>query len=485
MVYSQLFVSDEEQQNALKRAHQEQTIAGLTLAKRGSLGGVSSATNQFMLQTQAAAGLGQPGLAGASAGLMAGGFGSQLGAQFGGQLSSQFSSQLSSQLGTNLSSQLGSQFTSQLGSQLGSQLASHQLPAQLGGQLGAPSLLDVQRAESILAAAAMANNPQLTNPVSQLAMMNATNQQLLQSRLGSTASLLGPNTQLPLAHDASLFAKNHALSLATANGVGIGAGGMFNASSALEQGRLKRRRSASFAPDGLPQKKSANAGSICDIKLATELAGLEDGQRSQVSSTQQQIQHIMRMREEAAPKSRKKAKTFPVKLMQALMENPNEDAVAWLPDGKSFVIVNPDIFVDTVLKRVFKECKYASFVRKLHRWGFVRLTSGTGTDCFHHPLFQQNRMDMCAKIICTPRDSSKASEAEKRAAAAQQQAITDKPPSLAGVEKFFRTKAMHSKSGEEEKTEDGGKDTPKPVNERIDAVASVVAAALSNKREEV
>jgi hypothetical protein len=84
---------------------------------------------------------------------------------------------------------------------------------------------------------------------------------------------------------------------------------------------------------------------------------------------------------------KKRAKTFPEKLMQGMIDfGGDDDAIAWLPDGKSFVIVNPDLFCDRLLMNVFKESKYASFVRKLHRWGFVRLTSGTGTDCFSHPV---------------------------------------------------------------------------------------------------
>lgn len=129
---------------------------------------------------------------------------------------------------------------------------------------------------------------------------------------------------------------------------------------------------------------------------------------------------------------KKRAKTFPEKLMHAMMEHSSEDAVAWLPDGKSFVIVSANLFVDTVLNKVFKEAKYASFVRKLHRWGFVRLTSGTGTDCFHHPLFQRNRRDLASRITCTPRDKDGNVKGAGR---------HDKPPSLAGVEKFIRAKA--------------------------------------------
>ena len=60
-------------------------------------------------------------------------------------------------------------------------------------------------------------------------------------------------------------------------------------------------------------------------------------------------------------------KIFPEKLMHAMMEYGNEEAVAWLPDGKSFVVVNPDLFCSDVLNKIFKGSKYASFVRKLHR----------------------------------------------------------------------------------------------------------------------
>ena len=117
--------------------------------------------------------------------------------------------------------------------------------------------------------------------------------------------------------------------------------------------------------------------------------------------------------------------------MQALIEHTDEEAVAWLPDGKSFVIVNPDVFCNDVLNKIFKEAKYASFVRKLHRWGFVRLTSGTGTDCFHHPMFERNKREAGGKISCTPRDTKDKEWPWDRLV---------EPPSLAGEEKFTRAK---------------------------------------------
>lgn len=147
---------------------------------------------------------------------------------------------------------------------------------------------------------------------------------------------------------------------------------------------------------------------------------------------------------------KKKTKTFPEKLMQAMMEYGNEEAISWLPDGKSFVIVNPDFFCDEILKQVFKESKYASFVRKLHRWGFVRLTSGTGTDCFHHPLFQKNRSELVTKIVCTPRGNKD----DKIKCGPNS---LNKPPSLAGVEKFIRAKVVAAAKSAAAMSDDNGR----------------------------
>ena len=133
---------------------------------------------------------------------------------------------------------------------------------------------------------------------------------------------------------------------------------------------------------------------------------------------------------------RPRATSFPEKLMSAMLESTDEAAAAWLPDGKSFVIVNPDLFCEEVVTKIGGNkgsgSKYSSFVRKLHRWGFVRLTSGTGTDCFHHPLFQKHRKEMCAKIKPVPPKIDKhGNKSTKRKI---------RPPSLNGVDKFIQAK---------------------------------------------
>mmetsp|Transcript_5107 Transcript_5107/g.12555 ORF Transcript_5107/g.12555 Transcript_5107/m.12555 type:complete len:297 (+) Transcript_5107:190-1080(+) len=141
---------------------------------------------------------------------------------------------------------------------------------------------------------------------------------------------------------------------------------------------------------------------------------------------------------------------FPKQLWEAMMtEGPsNDDAFEWLPDGKSFVIVDPDLFCTEILDRKFKQSKYGSFVRKLHRWGFIRLTSGTGTDCFHHPLFQRTKPDLVLQIKCSNRNG-KTSKNKGHNPYARGDIIHNAQPSLMGVEKFIRAKVVSPESAED------------------------------------
>lgn len=88
---------------------------------------------------------------------------------------------------------------------------------------------------------------------------------------------------------------------------------------------------------------------------------------------------------------------------------PVKKAFAWLDDEKSFLVLDHDVFCNDVLKAyglTYLHSKYESFVRKLHRWGFVRLSSKTTTDCFHHKRFRKGRIDLAKKCICKPRNDN-------------------------------------------------------------------------------
>lgn len=69
-----------------------------------------------------------------------------------------------------------------------------------------------------------------------------------------------------------------------------------------------------------------------------------------------------------------KREIFPQRLMSILDDSSLTDVVTWLPNGKSFVIVRPDVFTTDVLPTYLppmdarRSTKYPSFTRKLNRW---------------------------------------------------------------------------------------------------------------------
>ena len=70
----------------------------------------------------------------------------------------------------------------------------------------------------------------------------------------------------------------------------------------------------------------------------------------------------------------KQREIFPQRLMEILSDTSLSEVVSWLPHGRSFVIIRPDIFTDDVLPRYLPpidsraSTKYPSFTRKLNRW---------------------------------------------------------------------------------------------------------------------
>lgn len=113
-------------------------------------------------------------------------------------------------------------------------------------------------------------------------------------------------------------------------------------------------------------------------------------------------------------KSRKAASTtprspreiFPQRLMAILADTTLTDIISWLPHGRSFVIIRPDVFSEQVLPKYFpstdarSSTKYPSFTRKLNRWGFRQATRGPDTGAFHHPLFRRDQPTLCLDMVC-------------------------------------------------------------------------------------
>lgn len=93
--------------------------------------------------------------------------------------------------------------------------------------------------------------------------------------------------------------------------------------------------------------------------------------------------------------------------------------VKWLDDSVGFAITDKDVFSERILKRHFGEAKYASFTRRLKRWGFKRITKGANSGAYYHDAFHRgmNFDDFDDDLgSMAPSDSSQSLPPKKRMA---------------------------------------------------------------------
>jgi hypothetical protein len=117
--------------------------------------------------------------------------------------------------------------------------------------------------------------------------------------------------------------------------------------------------------------KSASKKSDATVSPCT--AHNETDYFSVVSNDEEESQK----RNESSPLSLQgysKREVFPQRLLCILNDPSLSDVVTWLPHGRSFVIIRPDVFMEEVLPKYLppadakSSTKYASFTRKLNRW---------------------------------------------------------------------------------------------------------------------
>lgn len=105
--------------------------------------------------------------------------------------------------------------------------------------------------------------------------------------------------------------------------------------------------------------------------------------------------------------------------MKVLSNKEFADIVAWTPTGKAFNILQPKVFTANILPEHFKQAKYSSFTRKLHRWGFMRHYRGPEAGAFFHKNFRRGRLDLVEKMTCAkPGAAPKTGGGRARASAA-------------------------------------------------------------------
>jgi hypothetical protein len=79
----------------------------------------------------------------------------------------------------------------------------------------------------------------------------------------------------------------------------------------------------------------------------------------------------------------------------------HDHIICWTHDGLTFVVKKPSLLVSEVLPNYFKEVKYSSFTRKLHRWGFNKILRGKELSAYFHKDFRRGDYERCAQMTCS------------------------------------------------------------------------------------
>lgn len=136
-----------------------------------------------------------------------------------------------------------------------------------------------------------------------------------------------------------------------------------------------------------------------------------------------------------SPQNPRKKEIFPQKLMEILADTSSSEIISWLPHGRSFVIIRPDLFCEEVLPKFLPPAdsrgstKYPSFTRKLNRWGFRQATRGADTGAFHHPFFRRDQPELCVKMVCQKSRDRQQGTQKQRSLPPKKRTISDSAPS--------------------------------------------------------
>lgn len=96
--------------------------------------------------------------------------------------------------------------------------------------------------------------------------------------------------------------------------------------------------------------------------------------------------------------SRGKDKSFAVKLFRILSQPSYNDIISWLPHGRSWRILQPNLFEKNIIPFYFRHRNLASFMRQVNGWGFRRVNQGPDRNSYYHESFLRGRMSACRQM---------------------------------------------------------------------------------------
>lgn len=77
---------------------------------------------------------------------------------------------------------------------------------------------------------------------------------------------------------------------------------------------------------------------------------------------------------------------FPVKLYAILAQKEFQDIITWMPHGRSWKVLKPNLFESMVMPLFFEYSNYHSFNRLVNAWSFRRISSGPDRGSYYHEV---------------------------------------------------------------------------------------------------
>lgn len=96
---------------------------------------------------------------------------------------------------------------------------------------------------------------------------------------------------------------------------------------------------------------------------------------------------------------------FPIKLYRMLEDASTlklTDIISWAEDGRSFLVHEPKVFENTMMRKYFNHTKYKSFQRQLNLYQFIRSPRKRILGVYSHPLFCRGKEEWCRDIRRPP-----------------------------------------------------------------------------------
>ena len=76
-------------------------------------------------------------------------------------------------------------------------------------------------------------------------------------------------------------------------------------------------------------------------------------------------------------------------------------AVSWLPHGRTFVVHDEKVFMESIVPKFFRQTKIRSFYRQLGLWGFTRLITGTDAGAWYNENFSREAPNKIKEMVRT------------------------------------------------------------------------------------